>query len=116
VSVNQQYLDRDPFGGPGGYASTGAPGTPGVTAAESAPVLASGVIVSVAGQSSQVAPDLATVSVGDTIGMASDSVVPRGTGDPLSGLSWSDVSETGSGMGRTRNAHPNSPWRQAGRP
>jgi hypothetical protein len=111
-STNSQY-SSPPFGISQGVASTNAPGTEGISASTSAPALQSGVVVSVPGQSSQVEPDRATVSLGDTLGMASDSVVPRDTGDPLSGLSWNQVSETGAGMGHTMTRHPGSTARPA---
>ena len=66
------------------YYSTGAAGNPSALPGLNAPELASGVVVSVVGQSSQVMPDRAAVTVGDTAG-ASYGPIPPG-GDPLSGI------------------------------
>lgn len=62
---NKQYSDP-PFGLSPGIASTGAGGQPTALPGENAATLQTGVAVSVPGQSSQVAPDLATVTIGDT--------------------------------------------------
>lgn len=92
---------------------TGAPGSPGVQ--DSPPgsggggVIASPV-VSVPFASSQVAESMPRVPVtaGDTAGMTSDSPVPP-SGDPLTGLSVADVTQTGAGHGTAGHIpHPNA--------
>ena len=97
---------------PAAYYSTGAGGSPTALPSDNAPVLESGVVVSVPGQSSQVTPDMTTVHLGDTAG-ASFGPTPPG-GDPLTGLSVADLTSTGAGAGHGDHfPHPNS---TAGRP
>ena len=86
------------------YYSTGAGGSPSALPGLNAPELASGVVVSVVGQSSQVMPGRAAVTVGDTAG-ASYGPVPPG-GDPLTGISGAALTSTGSGEGHTMVARP----------
>ena len=89
---------------PAAFYSTGAGGQPTALPGLNAPELASGVVVSVAGQSSQVTPDRATVTVGDTAG-ASYGPVPPG-GDPLTGIAAAALTSTGAGEGHTMTARP----------
>lgn len=88
---------------------TGAPGTDGIGPGESAAPLMSGVIVSVPGQSSQVAPDRADVSLGDTCATSNDSPVPA-AGDPMTGLRPAALLATGAGQGGVYGPpHHNNP-------
>jgi hypothetical protein len=111
---NLQYTTPGPlFGGAQGYDSTGAPGSPGVQDAPAGSggggVIASPV-VSVPFASSQLAESMPRlpVTAGDTAGMTSDAPVPV-SGDPLTGLSLADVTQTGAGTGHVAGpAHPNS--------
>ena len=82
---------------PSAYYSTGAGGDPTALPDQNAAVLESGVVVSVPGQSSQVAPDTTAVHLGDTAS-ASFGPIPPG-GDPLTGISAADLTSTGRGHG-----------------
>jgi hypothetical protein len=108
VAVNQQYVTADPFGGPGGYASTGAPGSAVAGPETSAgPVVGTVTVTPVYG-SSQVPQPSAVVQAGDTCTMSTDSPVPA-AGDPMSGLSLADVTQTGAGRGSLGARNPNAP-------
>ena len=100
VNVGMGGVDPAPF-----Y-STGAAGNPVALPSENAPTLASGVVVSVPGQSSQVQPDVATVYVGDTAAASFGPTPP--SGDPLTGLPGSFLNDTGAGQGSGHAPHPNS--------
>jgi hypothetical protein len=102
---NGQYGSVSLFGQDSApYASTGSSGQPTADPNIDSAVLASGVVVSVPGQSAQVAPDLATVHFGDTAA-ASYGPVPR-DGDPLTGLPESFLTATGAGQGSVHTSHP----------
>jgi hypothetical protein len=112
AGLNQQY-QAPPFGLSPAIGSTGAPGSPGVqdspAGAGGGTVLASPV-VSVPFASSQLPESMPRlpVTAGDTAGMTSDSPVPV-SGDPLTGLSLADITQTGAGAGHAGHfAHPNS--------
>ena len=107
-SQNLQYTDQSKFFGGNGaaYASTGAPGTEGITAAESAgPVVGSPVISAPFG-SSQVPANMAHVDVvsGDTSAFSSDRPVNPGPLLP----DWQGASVTGAGSGSPHDRHPNA--------
>lgn len=106
MSVNGQY-DDPPFGLGGDYASTSAPGTPVPGPEVSEGPLLARVPVTIPGASSQFGADTVAVMAGDTCSMSADAPVPSG-GDPLTGLSLSQVTETGAGMGSGHTVHPNS--------
>ena len=108
VVVNEQYQGADPFGGTGGYASTGAAGT-AVAAVESAggATIGSWPITPTYG-SSQVAWPSVSVQQGDTSGSAVDAPVPV-SGDPMTGLSLADITQTGAGQGSAYARNPNAP-------
>jgi hypothetical protein len=92
------------------YASTGAPGTPGVSASETSGSVIASPVVSTPGASSQIPANAPRVQVmsGDTTGMSSDAVVPSG-GDPLTGLSAGQLTTTGAGQGHVAGPHhPNA--------
>ena len=89
------------------YYSTGAAGNPSALPSENSPVLESGVVVSVPGQSSQVQPDVATVYVGDTAAASFGPTPPDG--DPLTGLVADFLNSTGAGAGHVAGpGNPNS--------
>ena len=110
-SQNQQYgTGASLFGqDAAAYASTGAPGSPGITAEMDAGPVVGRPVVSVPFTSSQVPENMPTVAVtsGDTCAMASDAPVPS-TGDPLTGLTLGFIADTGAGAGHTTTHHPNS--------
>jgi len=86
------------------------PGTPGITASETAGAEVGRPVVSVVGISSQVPEGMTRLSVvaGDTCSLSSDAPVPSG-GDPLTGLSLAQVTETGAGSGNANPyRHPNA--------
>ena len=87
-------------------------GSPSALATENAPVLESGVVVSVPGQSSQVQPDVATVYVGDTAAASFGPTPPDG--DPLTGLVADFLNSTGAGAGHV--AGPGNPNAGQARP
>ena len=70
-------------------------------------------VVSVPYASSQVPANMPqqAVTSGDTSGMSSDSPVPA-SGDPLTGVSLADVTQTGAGQGSGHAPHPNSTARR----
>jgi hypothetical protein len=109
MAANDQYTSADPFGGPGGYANTGAPGSAVPGSESGAGPVVGQVAVSVPGVSSQLAENrpVAAVHAGDTCVMPWDSPVPA-SGDPLTGLSLAQVTETGAGQGSGHQPHPNS--------
>ena len=89
------------------YYSTGAAGNPTALPSLDSAVLESGVPVSVVGQSSQVAPDLATVHLGDTASASFGPTPPDG--DPLTGLVADFLNSTGAGAGHvTGPGNPNA--------
>jgi hypothetical protein len=97
MAVNDQYLPgQAPFGLSAAIAQTGAPGSPGITAAETAGAEVGRPTVSVPGASSQLPESMPRVSVtaGDTSAMSSDAPVPPG-GDPLTGIPLSDIASMG---------------------
>lgn len=101
---NQQYVNP-PFGMSKAIASTGAAGSP--TVQDSPPgmgggsVIASPVISAPFGSSQLPANlDRLPVTQGDTCSLSSDSPVPS-SGDPLTGVSLADITETGAGQGHT---------------
>jgi hypothetical protein len=116
AGLNQQYSTPGALfgGGTAGYASTGAPGSSVLPDASpdvmSGPVIASPAI-STPYASSQIPANMPHVGVtaGDTSGMSSDNVVPP-RGDPLTGLTQAQLTQTGAGMGSdiTEGHHPNS--------
>jgi hypothetical protein len=88
--------------GTGGLYSTGAgAGSEGITAAEDGAPLATVGIVPVY-QSSQGAPDMVDVNVGDTYSASSDQTPPMWAGDgtPQSSAAWS---------AGTNHIHPRNP-------
>jgi hypothetical protein len=105
VAVNDQYMDP-PFGLSPAIAQTGAPGSPGITAAETAGPEVGRPVVSVPGASSQVPESMPRLSVtaGDTSAMSSDAPVPPG-GDPLTGLGLDFIASTGAGQGTVVTPH-----------
>jgi hypothetical protein len=109
MAVNAQYSDP-PFGLGGDYASTGAPGTPG-SAAESAggAVVGSPVVTVGPYASSQIPVNVPRIDVtqGDTCAMTSDAPVPL-SGDPMTGVSLADITQTGAGQGSPRDLSPNA--------
>ena len=94
------------------YYSTGAAGNPTALPSQDSSTLASGVVVSVPGQSSQVAPDTAVVHVGDTAAPSYGPTPPDG--DPLTGLVESFLNSTGAGAGHV--AGPGNPNAGQARP
>jgi hypothetical protein len=111
MAVNDQYRPgMTPFGTSEAIAHTGAPGTPGITAAESAGPVVGTPVVSDGWASAQVPANLPTVEVlaGDSSGMSSDAPVPAG-GDPLTGLGLDAIASTGAGSGSVQGAgNPNA--------
>jgi hypothetical protein len=93
MAVNQQYVDRDPFGGSGGYASTGAAGSAVAGPETSAGPVVGRVVVTASYGSSQVDQPVAVVMAGDTCAMSTDSPVPAG-GD-WTGVPQSFIQSTG---------------------
>jgi hypothetical protein len=80
---------------------SGAPGSEGISAAETAgPELGRPVVSNPYG-SSQVAANMPTVQVlaGDTCSLSSDAPVPSSGGDPLTGLGLDAIASTGAGQG-----------------
>jgi hypothetical protein len=107
MAVNDQYRPgQTPFGMSDAIADSGAPGTPGITAAQFAGGVVGTPVVSVPYASSQLAESRPTVGVmaGDTCSLSSDAPVPPG-GDPLTGLSLAQVAETGAGSGTVITPH-----------
>jgi hypothetical protein len=102
---NQQYV-TPPFGMSPGIASTGSSGQPAADPDLDSAALMSGVVVSVPGQSSQVAPDTTTVHLGDTASASYGPVPPDG--DPLTGLGEAFLNATGAGEGHVATSHPGS--------
>ena len=95
---------------PGPFYSTGAPGSPGITAQETAGPVVGRPVVSVPFASSQVPENMPTVAVtsGDTSAMSSDAPVPS-TGDPMTGLKLDFIASTGAGACHAGQVeHPNS--------
>src|SRR6516164_9751959 len=112
MAVNDQYLPgQAPFGMGGAIANTGAPGSPGITASETAGPDVGRPVVSVPGASSQLPESMPRLSVtaGDTSAMSSDAPVPP-SGDPLTGIPLSDIASMGPHPDHTLtgHAHPNS--------
>lgn len=100
TGLNSQY-EVSQFGlDASAYTSSGAPGSPGVTAGMTAGPVVGTPVVSVPGASSQLSESVPRLPVtsGDTSGMSSDAPVPAG-GDPLTGLSLGQVTLTGAGSG-----------------
>jgi hypothetical protein len=89
------------------YVSTGAAGTLAAGAETSAGADLGRVTVTPLFGSSQVSQPTATVTAGDTCAMSSDAPVPAG-GDPMTGLSLADVTQTGAGRGSPRDLSPNA--------
>jgi hypothetical protein len=88
------FTDHYPGGdGPHG---TGAPGSQGIEASETAGAAVGRPIVSLPGFSSQLPEGMPRLSVtaGDTSAMSSDAPVPPG-GDPLTGIPLSDIASSG---------------------
>jgi len=88
---------------------TGAPGSVGDTASETAGGLVASPVVSIPGFSSQLAEGRPTLDVmaGDTSAMSSDMPV----GDhfaSLTGVDQGAMLSTGAGAGQTTTRHPNS--------
>jgi hypothetical protein len=113
---NLQYgAGKGLFGQDGSpYASTGAPGSGISSDALNPDVMAGPVIanpaISIPGASSQIQANRPSVGVtaGDTSSMSSDNVVPS-SGDPLTGLSQAQLTQTGAGQGTAVSPpHPNS--------
>jgi hypothetical protein len=89
-------------------AQTGAPGGDGITAAMSAGTEVGRPVIRGPYQSAQTPGDAVSVLAGDTCSLSSDAPVPP-SGDPLSGLSLEQVTQTGAGTGHVGGpAHPNS--------
>lgn len=110
MAVNSQYLPGEtPFGMSAAIAQTGAPGSQGVTAAESAGPVIGSPVVSVPFASSQLPGSRPTLDVvsGDTCSSSADAPVPA-SGDPMTGLSLAQVTQTGSGLGSGHAVHPDS--------
>ena len=84
-----------------------APGSAGITAAENAGVVVGSPVVSSPFASVQVPGNMPRLDVlsGDTCAMSSDAPVPAG-GDPMSGLSLAQVTQTGAGQGSPRDLSP----------
>ena len=82
-----------------------APGSAGITAAENAGVVVGSPAVSSVWQSSQLPVSHVDVLAGDTCAMSSDAPVPAG-GDPMTGLSLAQVTQTGAGQGSPRDLSP----------
>src|SRR5258708_4841678 len=110
TGLNSQYgspqfgLDTGP------YASTGATGSAGITASETAGGLLASPVVSTPYASAQIPANRPTVAVmaGDTCSSSADAPVPV-TGDPMTGLSLAQVTTTGAGLGSPEHiGHPNS--------
>lgn len=110
MAVNGQYSDP-PFGMSGAVAQTGAPGTavPGPETS-AGPVVGTPAVVAPYASSQAPIPRVEVTS-GDTCSMSADAPVPAG-GDPLTGLSLADVTQTGAGQGSGHMPHPNSMARQ----
>jgi hypothetical protein len=101
TGLNAQYDNAGAlFGGATGYASTGAPGSPGDTAAQTAGPVIGSPVVSVPFASSQLPANMPRLDVtaGDTSGMSSDQPVGDGF-STLSGVSPAAMSTTGAGQG-----------------
>jgi hypothetical protein len=103
--VNEQYQGADPFGGPGGYASSGAPGSAGVSASETT----GGVVGSVQPRSVMFAPSgpvpEVTVRAGDTSSFSDD--VPLHPSVLLPGDAGQYLA-TGAGRGSPNAVNPNA--------
>lgn len=95
------------------YMSTGAKGSMGITAEQTAGGVIGTPVVSVPGASSQLAESMPTVPVmaGDTSAMSSDAPVPA-QGDPMTGLGLDFIASTGAGQGSVHAPHPNSAARR----
>ena len=107
MAVNDQY-SNPPFGlGGDGFVSTGAPGSgDGVPESSRGPAVGTVPVTPVYG-SSQVPQPSATVYAGDTAAFLNDGPVPA-SGDPLTGLSLAQVTETGAGQGHAYSRNPNA--------
>jgi hypothetical protein len=105
MAVNDQYSGADPFGGPGGYASSGAPGSAGVSASKTT----GGVIGSVQPRSVMFAPSgpvpEVAVREGDTCAFSDD--VPVHPSALLPGDAGQFMT-TGAGEGSPNAVNPNS--------
>jgi hypothetical protein len=99
---SQEWIDEYP----GGQAptGTGAPGSEGITAAQSFGPVVGTPIVSIPGVSSQLAEGRPTLAVqsGDTSAFSSDRPVNPGPLLP----DWQGASETGAGAGRVHAPRP----------
>ena len=105
--INSQYSGPDPFGGPGGYGSTGAAGSASAVAESAGGATLATVTVTTPGSSSQIPQPQLSVQAGDTSAFSTDAPIPL-SGDPLSGLSFAQVTQTGAGEGSGHTVHPNS--------
>jgi hypothetical protein len=109
MAVNDQYSGADPFGGPGGYASSGAPGSAGVSASKTTGGTTGGTIGSVQPRSVMFAPSgpvpEVAVREGDTCAFSDDVPVHPSAllpGDP------DQFMTTGAGAGSPNAVNPNA--------
>lgn len=112
MSVNDQYVpgaSKFFAAVPDGTGAAGSP-VPGPETSEG-PLLAT-VPVTIPGASSQFGADMVAVTAGDTCSASADAPVPA-SGDPMSGLSLAQVTETGAGQGSGHAVHPNSTARRS---
>lgn len=100
MAANDQYQGADPFGGTGGYASTGAPGTQGVMQAEGDARLAEVDITPNYGGP----PYRVRVGVGDTGAFADDQAAHSSPLLPGDASQYVSTPPTGSTGARNPNA------------
>ena len=106
MAANDQYKPGAAFFGMDlGLASTGAPGSQGVSSSDTAGGVVGTVTVTAPGTSSQAPQPVVTVTAGATTGSADDVAAHVSAISPGPA---GDYASTGAGQGRSVNSHPDA--------